>query len=118
MSREERRAYQRQMKSFERSALPPAAQQRADRNAARRAARKPKGGDRQPAAFDRRFWLRSGLVAAAIGFVGFSLQWSEGMPWALYVGLGVAVMALALLVGFRLLQRRATGLGPAGGEPR
>ncbi len=118
MSREERRAYQRQRKSYERSALPPAAQQRADRNAARRAARKSTSAPRQPAAFDRRYWLRSGLIAAAIGFVAFSLQWSEGMPWALYVGMGVAVIALALLVGFRLLQRRATGLGPADGQPR
>lgn len=116
MSREERRAYQRQMKGMERGpALPPAAKARAERTAARRAARK---GDAQASgAFSTRFWLRSGLIAAALGFVGFSLQWPN-MPFALYVGLGVAVAAMALLVGFRLLQRRTGGLGPSGGQPR
>ena len=116
MSREERRAYQRQMKSYEKGpALPPAARARADRTAARRSARKDPVAE--PGTFPTRFWLRSALVAVAIGFIGFSLQWPN-MPFALWVGLGVAVVALALLVGFRLLQRRATGLGPADGPPR
>lgn len=117
MSREERRAYQRMMKGQERgAALPPAAKARAERNAARRAARKPAVAD-GTATFTRRFWLRSGLIALAAGFLGFSLQWPN-MPFALFLGLGVAVAALALLVGFRLLQRRATGLGPSGPPPR
>lgn len=106
MSREERRAYQRQMKGMDRApSLPPAAKARAERNAARRAQRRPRttGG---AAAFDLRFWIRSVLIAVALGFLGFSLQWGEGMPRALYVGLAVAAIAFVLVVGFRYLQRR------------
>jgi hypothetical protein len=104
MSREERRAYERMMKNQERGpALPPAAKARAERTAARRAARRDSA---QPAGtFTPRFWLRSGLIAVAIGFVGFSVQWPN-MPFAAYVGLAVAAVALLFLVGFRLLQRR------------
>ena len=105
MSREERRAYQRQMKGMERGpALPPAARARAERKAARRAQRAEVA---RPGEFSTRFWIRSVLIAVAIGFVGFSLQWSSGMPRALYVGLAVAAVVLLLLVGFRFLQRRA-----------
>jgi hypothetical protein len=106
MSREERRAYQRQMKGMERGpAIPPAARARAERKAARRARRG--GGTASPGEFNRRFWVRSLLIAAAIGFVAFSLQWGNGMPMALYVGLAAASVAFLLVVGFRLLQRRA-----------
>jgi hypothetical protein len=105
MSREERRAYQRQMKNMERApALPPAARARAERNAARRARR---AHPARAGEFTTRFWVRSALIAMAIGFVGFSLQWSSGMPRALYVGLAAAAVVLLLLVGFRFLQRRA-----------
>ena len=104
MSREERRAYQRQMKNMERGpALPPAARARAERNAARRARR---GEARRPGEFTTRFWVRSVLIAVAIGFIAFSTQW-PAMPGALYVGLAVATVILLLLVGFRFLQRRA-----------
>ena len=108
MSREERRQYERQMRSMEKGAsLPPAAKARADRNAARRAARRP-AGQAPAGAFGRGFWIRAALIAVALGFAGFSLQWSEGMPRALYVGLIVAAIALGVLVGFRYLQRRAS----------
>jgi len=109
MSREERRAYQRQMKGIERGpAVPPAARARAERNAARRAARRPADAAQSgPAPLDTRFWVRSGLIAVVIGFAAFSVQWGEGMPRALYVGLILGGVALALLVGFRFLQRRA-----------
>ena len=104
MSREERRNYQRMMKNMERGpALPPAARARAERNAQRRARRaqpEPTG------AFSRRFWTRSVLIAAALGFIAFSLQWGSGMPFALYAGLVVGLVVLLLIVGFRLLQRR------------
>jgi hypothetical protein len=104
MSREERRAYQRQMKNMERGpALPPAARARAERNAARRARR---GEPARAGEFTTRFWIRSLLIAAAFGFVAFSTQW-PAMPGALYVGLAVGGVALLILVGFRLLQRRA-----------
>ena len=95
------------MKGMERgAALPPAAKARADRNAARRArSASPSAGP--PGAFTRRFWLRATAIALAVGFVGFSLQWGNGMPTALYVGLAAGAVALALIVGFRFLQRRA-----------
>ena len=105
MSREERRAYQRMMKNQERgAALPPAARARAERNAARRARLRTEA---RAGAFTVRFWIRSLLIAAAIGLLGFSLQWPE-MPFALYVGLAVGLVVLALQVGFRLLQRRTS----------
>jgi hypothetical protein len=104
MSREERRNYQRMMKNMERGpALPPAARARAERNAQRRARRAP---PEAAGAFSRRFWIRSVLIATALGFIAFSLQWGNGMPLALYVGLAVGVVTLLLLLGFRLLQRR------------
>lgn len=105
MSREERRNYQRMMKNMERGpALPPAARARAERAAQRRAQRAaPEATD----GLSRRFWIRSLLIAVVLGFIVFSLQWGSGMPFALYAGLAVALVVLALLVGFRLLQRRA-----------
>jgi hypothetical protein len=106
MSREERRNYQRMMKNMERGpALPPAARARAERNAERRTRR------RQPeraGAFSRRFWIRSVLIATALGFIVFSVQWDGGMPFALYAGLAAAGVLLAVIVGFRLLQRRGS----------
>lgn len=116
MSREERRAYQRQMKNVDRTpGLPAAAKARAERNAARRAQRRPGGGASGPAPFSTRFWIRSGLIAVVLGFIGFSMQWSEGMPRALYVGLAVGALALLLLVGIRFLQRRMTASVPQRG---
>lgn len=115
MSREERRAYQRMMKNQERGpALPPAARARAERVAARRARLRP--GDRS-AWFGLAFWVRSVAIGAVLGLIGFSLQWPQ-MPFALYVGLAVAVVTVALLVGFRLLQRRAAGLRPVDRPPQ
>lgn len=92
------------MRSMERGpSLPPAAKARAERNAARRAARaKPSG----PARWTRRFFVVSLLVAVSMGFIGFSLQWPE-MPYALYVGLAVTAVVFVLALSLRLLQRRA-----------
>ena len=107
MSREERRAYQRQMKSLERGpALPPAARARAERNAARRAAKRAAAGE-PSGRFSRRFVVRSVLAAVAIGFIAFSLQWSEGMPRALYVGLAIAAVVLVLVFGLRFFLTRS-----------
>jgi hypothetical protein len=106
MSREERRAYERQMKSLERGpALPPAARARAERNAARRAARRTSSSP-PGASAGLRFWIRGVLIAVAAGFLGFSIQWSEGMPRALYVGLIVAAVTFLLILGFRFLRGR------------
>jgi hypothetical protein len=110
MSREERRAYQRQMKGIDRTpGLPPAARARAERNAERRAQRsrqRPRTGVAGAAPFDRRFWLRTIVIAALAGYLGFSLQWGEGVARAAIVGVVVGGVVLALLVGFRYLQGR------------
>lgn len=106
MSREERRAYQRQMKTMERGpGLPPAAKARAERNAARRARRRQKEAD-APGAFTRGWLIRTAIFAFVAGLIAFSLQWPQ-MPFALYVGLIVGAVVLALLTGLRLLGRRA-----------
>jgi ferric-dicitrate binding protein FerR (iron transport regulator) len=107
MSREERRAYQRQMKAYEKGpALPPAARARAERNAARREARRAAKEPSRP--FSRRFLLRAGLVALAVGFVAFSVQWGEGMPRALYVGLAAGASALVVILALRFLMARVS----------
>jgi Flp pilus assembly protein TadB len=103
LSREERRNYQRQMRNFERGpSLPPAARARAERNAARRAAR---ASGPRTYGFTRRFLVVSTLIAAAVGFVAFSVLWPN-MPFAAYVGLAVATVVLAAQIGLRFLQRR------------
>ena len=103
MSREERRNYERMMRNMERGPqLPPAARARAERNAQRRAAR---ASEPPTFAFTRRFVIVSTLIAVAAGFLAFSVQWPN-MPFALYVGLGVAALVLAAQVGLRRLRRR------------
>jgi hypothetical protein len=103
MSREERRNYERMMRNMERGPqLPPAAKARAERNAQRRAAR---ASVPPTYAFTPRFLIVSMLIAVAAGFVAFSLQWPN-MPFALYLGLGVTALVLAVQVGLRLLRRR------------
>ena len=104
MSREERRQYQRMMRNMDRApGLPPAAQARVERQRAKRAQQAPtRGTDLSPA-----FWVRAVAIATVIGLFGLSVQWSEGMPRALYVGVAAAVLALGVVVGFRLLLRRA-----------
>jgi hypothetical protein len=107
MSREERRAYQRQMKAYEKGPqLPAAARARAERTAARREARRSSNEPARP--FSARFLLRATLVAVALGFLAFSIQWGEGMPRALYVGLAVAAVALVVILGVRWLMARAS----------
>ncbi|CAN5262286.1 hypothetical protein BH23CHL9_BH23CHL9_15830 [soil metagenome] len=104
MSREERRNYERMMKSMERGpVLPPAAKARAERNAVRRSQRRQQ---RSAEGFlAARFVVRSLIIAGAIGFMAFSFQWPN-MPFAAYVGLIVGGVALAVLAGIRLLTRR------------
>ena len=103
MSREERRNYERQMRSMERGpALPPAAKARAERNAARRAAR---ATPARPGGFTTRFWIITILGALAAGYIAFSIQF-HNLPFAIYLGVVVAATVAAALVGLRLLQRR------------
>ena len=47
----------------------------------------------------------SPLVA---GLIGFSVQWGEGMPRALYVGLAVGAIVLLVALGFRYLMARVS----------
>jgi hypothetical protein len=104
MSREERRQYERMMRNMERGqTLPPAARARVERNAARRAAR----ASAQPRShgFTPRCLIVSVLLAAAVGYIGFSLLWPQ--PQAPLVGLVAGAIALALQVGLRVLQGRA-----------
>jgi hypothetical protein len=104
MSREERRNYERMMRNMERGPqLPPAAKARAERNAQRRAAR---ASVAPSFAFTRRFIIISTLIGVAAGFLAFSFQWPN-MPFALYLGLAVTAVVLAVQVGLRLLRRRA-----------
>jgi hypothetical protein len=112
MSREERRQYQRMMRNMERGpSLPPAAQARIERQRARRA--------QQPAArrgdFTAGFWVRAIGIALVVGFLGLSVQWTEGMPRSLYAGVAAAVVALVVVVGFRLFQRRAARIAAGPG---
>ena len=103
MSREERRNYERMMRNMERGPqLPPAARARAERNAQRRAA---KASEPPTFAFTRRFVIVSTLIAVAAGFGAFSILWPN-MPFALYVGLAVAVLVLAAQFGVRRLRAR------------
>src|SRR5688500_12038918 len=103
MSREERRQYQKLMKGTDRTpTLPPAARARAERLRARRHER----SAARTYDFTARFWMVTIGIAIAGGLAGFSLQW-PAMPFAVYVGVAVAAVALALQVGIRLLQRRA-----------
>jgi len=109
MSREERRQRERMMKNMERgAALPPAARLRAERNAARRAARS--GPAQRPGGFTRRFMIVTLLVAVALGYIAFSIAYQQ--PQAPLIGIGLTVLVLVVLVGIRLLQRRATARRP------
>lgn len=107
MSREERRAYQRMTKKQDPYALPAtgaakARQQQLERRKARRAA----SPSATPGAISRRFlaWALGG--AAVTGLLAFSLAWPSGMPFAGYVGAGVAVAWIAIAFGARALLAR------------
>ena len=101
MSRAERRQYQRMMKGTDPRALPP--RPGGQRPPRRRGSREPHDWS-----FNRGFWLKSTLLAAAAGAIGLSVVWSSGAERALLVSGASAVAVIGLLVVFRLLmQRRA-----------
>jgi hypothetical protein len=109
MSREERRAYQRMAKKQDPYALPSsgparARQQQLERRKARRAAA---AASAPPGAISRRFlaWALGG--GAAAGLIGFSLAWPTGMPFAAYVGAGVALGWAAVAFGLRAFAGRS-----------
>jgi hypothetical protein len=112
MSREERRAYQRMKKNQDPYALPTsgparARQQQLERRKARRAA----ASSAPPGAITSRFlaWALGG--GAAIGLVAFSLAWPSGMPFAAYVGAGVALAWAAAAFGVRAMAGRRSAPG-------
>ena len=103
MSRAERRAYKRMTKSQDPYA-PPAGAANRGRAAARQPRRATPTG---PFEFwSRRFltWLVGGAVVA--GLVAFSVAWPNGMPAALWVGLGGAAAWAGVIVVLRFLQGR------------
>jgi hypothetical protein len=103
MSREERRNYQRMMRDVDRAPSLP-----------RRAARGAGAGAEAGAAshgFTPRWWIASILIAALVGYFGFSFQWESGMPFAAYFGLATAVVALGVLAAVRVAQRTAANRG-------
>ena len=107
MSREERRAYQRMTKKQDpyaltaNSAAARARIQRQERIKARRAATSaaPQTG------LSRRFLIWT-LGGAAAGLIAFSLAWPR-MPFAAYVGLGIAAAWIVAGFGVRALAGRA-----------
>ena len=105
MSREERRAYQRMTRKQDPYALPAsgparARMQRQERLKAARAAATP------PGAITRRFWSWTLGGAALVGLLAFSLAWPSGMPFAGYVGGGVAAAWVIAAFGLRALAGR------------
>lgn len=109
MSREERRAYQRLTKKQDPYALPSSGAARArlerqQRIKARRAAT----SATHPGAISRRFWVWALGGAAGAGLLAFSLAWPNGMPFAGYVGAGVAALWFVAAFGLRALVGRAT----------
>jgi hypothetical protein len=107
MSREERRAYQRMTKKQDPYALPATGAARArQQQLERRKARRATSESAPPGAISRRFlvWALGG--AAVSGLVAFSLAWPSGMPFAGYVGAGVAIAWVAVAFGARALLGR------------
>jgi Flp pilus assembly protein TadB len=106
MSRAERRAYKRLTKNQDPYALPAAAQR--GRAARGRPPRPPRQSGEFKLITGRFLTLALGGAAAA-GLLAFSFTWPN-MPFALYVGLAVAVAWLVLAWAVRLAQRRAAGM--------
>ena len=116
MSREERRAYERMNRGRDPLAPPVnrQAQQRMERARQKRVAKR---STAQPTgALGGRFlrWVVIGFVL--IGLVAFSLAWPQGMPNALYIGVGAGVGWVILALAGRALARRASAAGTPPGR--
>ena len=111
MSREERRAYERMNKGRDPFAPPVSAQarQRMERQKQKRTARR---GPSQAAGGSSRFMAVLLIGMVVVGLLAFSLAWPQGMPNALYIGLGAALGWVALAFLGRVLTRRAGAVGP------
>jgi hypothetical protein len=110
MSREERRAYERMNKGRDPFAPPVSAQarQRMERQKQRRTARRSQSS--ATAGRGRFMWVVV-VGMLVVGLLAFSLAWPQGMPTALYIGLGGAVAWVALAFAGRMLTRRAAAAG-------
>lgn len=116
-SRAERRAYERMTRNQDPRALPvsPAQKARAERMAQRRATTRAA----MPPRTSRSYWIRAAIVAIVVAILAFSLAWPSGVPFALYVGLGVGLLALVAAVALRsLLGRAADAARSAATSPR
>lgn len=111
MSREERRAYRRMMKNADPNALPApqgVARKRVEARAQQRArARTELAAEPFVTA---RFVGITLAVAVVAGLVFFSVQWPN-MPWAAYVGIAAALVAVVVAGVVRYVRRRAAAAG-------
>jgi hypothetical protein len=106
MSRAERRAYKRLTKNQDPYALPAkAASARGARSTRARARRARPSGELVFLSGRFLAWAIGG--ALLIGVLGLSVAWPNGMPTAVYAGIGAGLAWLVLATGFRLVQRRA-----------
>jgi hypothetical protein len=112
MSREERRAYQKMNRNRDPLAPPPLPRQTQSRI---ERARQKRGARRGPAGAELGWGGRWRLITIAgffvVGLLGLSLAWPSGMPFALWVGAGAAILWVGLMLVVRLMQRRAQRLG-------
>ena len=111
MSRAERRQYQRMMKGQDPNAprTPP--------GGARPPRRKASAGPRDWS-FTRRFWVRGGLAAVAVGIIGLSVAWSSGGDRALLIGAALTAGTLSVLVLGRLYLKRSAERSATGAAAR
>jgi hypothetical protein len=106
MSREERRAYQRMTRKQDPYALPTSGPARARLERQQRIKARRAATSAPPGTITRRFlaWAIGG--GALVGLIAFSLAWPSGMPFAGYVGGGVALAWMAAAFGLRALAGR------------
>jgi hypothetical protein len=106
MSRAERRAYKRMMKTQDPYALPAGSSSaaRARAQARARPRRRATPGEFRFASGRFLAWAIGGALVVAL--IGFSITWPGGMPGALYAGLAAGAGWAVLAVAFRFLQRR------------
>ena len=107
MSREERRAYQRMTRKQDPYAPASSGPARAQQLRRQRQRERLAATAAPPGTLSRRFLLWALGGAAASGLIAFSLAWPSGMPFAAYVGAGVAAAWAVAAFGLRALTGRA-----------
>jgi hypothetical protein len=104
MSREERRQYQRTMRRTTEPRLPPQLRGRRQPGRPGRGA-SGAGTPASPPGFTVRFWIWTLVLAAGVGLLFLSLAWPQGVPFAVYWGVGAGLAVLIVSVGLRLYRR-------------